>query len=167
METREAHALVPFLNALQYLVLALWVGSLFGFGALFAPVLFAALPARERAGAIAGTALARIDVLGLVAGGIMLVVTVLQAIDGGWQAIDLGRLLIAALMLALVILSATSVRQRLTAAKAQMSQPIDAYDPDDPLRQEYNRHHRTSRALFTLNLVLGALLIVLSALRPQ
>lgn len=157
--------MIPFLNSLQYLVLALWVGSIFGFGVLFAPVLFASLPTREQAGAIAGKVLARVDALGLITGGIMLVVTALQAIDGGWQAIDLGRLLVAVVMLTLVILSATSVRQRLNAVKEQMSRPIDEYTEEDPLRQEYGKHHRTSRLLFTTNLVLGALLIVLSALR--
>lgn len=157
--------MIPFLNALQYLVLALWVGAIFGFGALFAPVLFASLPSREQAGAIAGNVLARIDTLGLVTGGIMLVVTALQAIDSGWQAIDLGRFLTAVVMLALVILSATSVRQRLNAVKAKMDRPIDAYAAEDPLRKEYNQHHRTSRLLFSVNLMLGVLLILLSALR--
>lgn len=157
--------MIPFLNALQYLVLALWVGSIFGFGVLFAPVLFAGLPTREQAGSIAGTVLARIDTLGLVAGGIMLVVTTLQAIDSGWTAIDLGRLLTAVVMLALVVISATTVRARLNAAKEKMSQPIDEYAQEDPLRREYNQYHRTSRLLFSTNMLLGMLLIVLSALR--
>lgn len=157
--------MILFLNALQYLVLALWVGSIFGFGVLFAPVLFASLPSREQAGGIAGTVLGRIDAVGLVTGGIMLVITALQAIDSGWQAIDLGRLLTAAVMLGLVIFSSTSVRQRLNTAKEQMTKPIDEYDAEEPLRQEYNRHHRLSRLLFSLNMGLGILLIILSALR--
>lgn len=157
--------MILFLNALQYLVLALWVGAIFGFGVLFAPVLFASLPSREQAGSIAGNVLARIDTLGLITGGIMLVVTALQAIDSGWTTIDLGRLLIAVLMLALVILSATTVRQRLNAAKEKMERPIDEYAQDDPLRQEYNQYHRTSRMLFSVNMLLGILLIVLSAVR--
>ncbi|MFZ5818075.1 MAG: DUF4149 domain-containing protein [Bacillota bacterium] len=157
--------MIQFLNVLQYLVLALWVGSLFSFGVLFAPVLFAALPTREQAGSIAGSVLARIDTLGLITGGIMLVVTALQAIDSGWQSIDLGRLLTAVLMLALVIVSATTVRQKLNAVKEKMKRPIDEYAQDDPLRQEYNQQHRLSRLLFSTNMLLGILLIVLSALR--
>ncbi len=158
--------MIPFLNVLQYLVLALWVGSIFGFGLLFAPVLFASLPSREQAGSIAGNVLARIDTLGLITGGIMLVVTALQAIDSAWQSIDLGRLLLAVVMLVLVILSSTTVRQKLNAAKEKMERPIDEYAQDDPLRKEYNQYHRVSRMLFMLNLLLGILLIVLSALRP-
>lgn len=157
--------MILFLNALQYLVLALWVGSIFGFGVLFAPVLFSSLPSREQAGSIAGNVLARIDTLGLVTGGIMLVVTMLQAIDSGWTSLDLGRLLTAVVMLALVILSSTTIRTRLNAAKEKMERPIDEYPADDPLRREYNQHHRTSRMLFSINMLLGMLLIVMSALR--
>ncbi|MFZ5827220.1 MAG: DUF4149 domain-containing protein [Bacillota bacterium] len=157
--------MIPFLNVLQYLVLALWVGSIFGFGVLFAPVVFATLPSRDQAGTIAGNVLARIDTLGLITGGIMLVVTALQAIDSNWASIDLGRLLTAVVMLALVILAATTVRQRLNAVREKMGRPIDEFAPEDPLRKEYNQFHRISRLLFTVNMMLGILLIVLSALR--
>jgi hypothetical protein len=157
--------MVPFLNVLQYLVLSLWVGSMFAFGALYAPVLFRSLSSRDQAGAIAGETLARIDALGLVTGGIMLVVTVLQAIDGGWRAIDLGRVLSAAVMLALVLLSSLSVRQRLEQIRQQMQRPIDELAPADPLRVAYNRYHSLSRLLFFLNMCLGVLLLALSALR--
>jgi len=156
--------MIHFLNVLQYLVLALWVGAMFGFATLFAPVLFRSLSSRDLAGAISGEALARIDTLGLVTGGIMLVVTVLQAIDGGWKAVDLGRLLASAAMLGLVILSATSVRQRLMSLRQQMGRPIDEVPESDPLRLEYRKQHRLSRLLYTTNLVLGTLLIILSAL---
>lgn len=157
--------MILFLNVLQYLVLALWVGAIFGFGVLFAPVLFASLSSREEAGSIAGNVLARVDTLGLITGGIMLVVTALQAIDSHWGSIDLGRLLTAVIMLTLVIISATTVRQRLNATKEKMGRPIDEYTPEDPLRQEYNQFHRISRLLFSVNMLLGILLIVLSALR--
>lgn len=155
----------PFLNVLQFLVLTLWVGAQFGFAVLFAPVLFRSLESRDQAGEIAGEALGRIDSLGLATGGIMIVVTALQAIDSAWRAIDLGRLLIAAAMLVLVGISVITIRQRLDAIRTKMGKPIDQFDPKDPLRVEYNRYHRLSRGVFTLNMLLGALLIGLSALR--
>lgn len=157
--------MVPFLNVLQYLTLALWVGAMFSFGVLFAPVLFHNLPSREQAGAITGEALARIDTLGLVTGGVMVVVTVLQAIDGAWKALDLGRLLVAAVMLVLVIISSVTIRQRLEAIHQRMGKPIDEVSEDDPLRKEYGKAHRLSRLVFTVNMLLGCLLIALSALR--
>lgn len=157
--------MIPFLNVLQFLVLALWVGGMFGFGALYAPVLFRNLTSRDQAGTIAGETLARIDSLGLVAGGIMLVVTALQIIDSHGKALDLGRLLTAAVMLGLVLINTITVRQRLAAIRQRMARPIDEFPELDPLRVEYNRFHRLSRLLFSLNLLLGVLLVALSALR--
>jgi hypothetical protein len=158
--------MIPFLNVLQYLLLTLWVGAMFGFGALYAPILFRSLSSRDQAGTIAGETLARIDALGLVTAGILTVITVLQAIDGGWKALDLGRLLTAVLMLALVLFSTVTVRQRINAIRQQMGRPIDEFAPEDPLRVEYNKQHRLSRLIFSCNMLLGAVLTVLSALRP-
>lgn len=156
----------PLLNVLQYLLLSLWVGAMFAFGALYAPVLFRSLPSRDQAGTIAGETLARIDALGLVSGGIMAVITVMQTILSGWHSIDLGRLLIAAIMLALVLFSTITVRQRINAIRQEMGRPIDEYAEDHPLRVEYNKHHRLSRLIFSGNMALGVVLIILSALRP-
>lgn len=156
-----------FLNVLQYLVLALWVGAMFAFGALFAPVLFRVLPSKEQAGSIVSETLARIDSLGLVSAGILLVVTALQAIDSKWQALDLGRVLISVVMVALLVWAASTVRQRLAAVKEKMGRPIDEVPETDPLRLEYRRYHRISRSIYFVNMLLGTLLIVLSALRPQ
>lgn len=159
--------MIAFLNVLQYLVLAIWIGSMFGFGALYAPVLFRSLSSRDQAGTIAGETLARIDTLGLVTGGIMLVVTALQAIETSWKdAVHLGRFLIAAAMLALVVIGVVNVRAKLDAVRKQMGRPIDELEAEDPLRLEYGKYHRLSRSIFTVNMFLGALLIVLSALRP-
>jgi uncharacterized membrane protein len=158
--------MILFLNVLQYLVLALWVGAMFAFAALFAPVLFRELPSRDQAGAVAGDVLARIDSLGLITGGIMVVVTVLQAIDQNWSLIHFGRFLIAVVMLSLVVISAVTVRQKLAAVKQRLGRPLDEVATSDPLRLAYNKYHRIARGLFSLNLLLGTALIVLSAV-PQ
>ncbi len=159
--------MLSFLNVLQYLVLTLWVGAMFGFGALYAPVLFRSLSSRDQAGTIAGDTLARIDTLGLITGGIMLVITALQAIDGGWKAIDLGRLLLAAVMVGVVAVGTVNIRPKITSTRQKMGRPIDEVPEDDPLRVEHGKYHRVSRGLFSLNMLLGVVLIVLSAMRPQ
>jgi len=157
--------MLPFLDVLQYLVLALWVGAMFSFAALFAPVLFRLSETRAQAGQVAGETLSRIDSLGLVAAGILVVITALQAIDTRWQAIDLARFFASVLMLTLVLISAMHLRQRIQAIRAQMSAPIDSLAEDDPLRVEHTRYHRFARLVFSINILLGTLLIVLSALR--
>lgn len=156
--------MLPFLSVLQFLILALWVGSMFGFAVLFSPVLFRLLPSREQAGSIAGESLTRIDSLGLVAGGIMLLITILQSIEAGWSRLNLGRMLVSAAMLAVVIFSSVSIRQRIAALRQQMGVPIDELAEDDPVRLEFRKQHRISRMLFGLNMLLGSLLIALSAL---
>jgi len=158
--------MLPFLSVLQYLVLTLWVGAMFGFGVLFAPVMFRIIKSRDVAGTITAETLARIDSLGLVTGGIMLVITALQSIDSHWQSLDLGRLLAAAAMLALVLVSSVTIRQKMNVLRQQMGRPIDEVPQTDPLRLEYGRMHRVSRFVYGANMLLGTLLIVLSALRP-
>lgn len=157
--------MIPFLNVLQYLVLTLWVGAMFGFATLYAPVLFRSLTSREQAGSIAGETLARVDSVGLVASGILIVITALQAIDSAWASLDLGRFLAAVIMLALVLVSSITIRQKLAAIRSEMRRPIDEVAADDPLRKEHRKYHMLSQSLFTVNLILGLLLIVLSALR--
>lgn len=159
--------MLAFLNVLQYLVLTLWVGAMFGFGALYAPVLFRNLTSRDQAGTIAGETLSRIDALGLITGGVMLVITALQAIDSGWTAMDLGRLLTAAVMVGVVAISSVSIRQKIAAIRQQMGRPIDELPEGDPLRLEHGKYHRISRGLFSLNMLLGVVLIVLSAMRTH
>ncbi len=158
--------MMEFLEVLQYLALTLWVGAMFGFGALYAPVLFRGLSSRDQAGSIAGETLARIDTLGLVSGGILLVITALQNFETQFrESIDLGRILTAAVMLGLVLVGNLTIRPKLLAVRQQMGRPVEEFAKDDPLRMEYNKYHRVSRTLFSLNMLLGLLLIVLSALR--
>jgi hypothetical protein len=154
-----------FLNILLFLFLALWIGGMFGFGALYAPVLFRSLPSRDKAGQIAGETLARIDALGLVAGGIVSLVTILQAMEARWAPVDLLRVVIAVAMVGLVLFSAAVIRSRLTAIRAGMGKPIDEFAPEDPERVEYNRYHKLSTRLYSLVLLLGIILIALSAFR--
>lgn len=157
--------MIPFLNVLQYLVLTMWVGAMFGFATLYAPVLFRSLTSREQAGSIAGETLARVDSVGLVASGILIVVTALQAIGSGWSSLDLGRFLAAVTMLVLVLISSITIRQKLSGIRADMGRPIDDLPAEDPLRKEHRKFHMISQSLYTINLILGLLLIVLSALR--
>lgn len=151
-----------FLDILFALATAFWIGAMFGFGALTAPTLFRRLPSRDLAGSIAGEIIAKIESVGLVASGTLLVVTVLQAMQLGWSALNLGRVLLVAVMLGLTSWNATSVRSRLENLREQMG-PVDQVPETDPRRKEYNRYHRLSRNTFMLVLVLGLVLIGLSA----
>jgi hypothetical protein len=153
-----------FLNVLLSLLLAIWVGGMFGFGALYAPVLFRSLSSRDQAGQIAGQTLARIDTLGLIAGGVITLITLLQVFATG-APLDVVRVVIALAMVALVGYSTAVIRSRLSAIRTEMGKPIDEFEANDPRRVEYNRFHKLSTRIYGIVLFLGIALIVLSSLR--
>lgn len=157
--------MLTFLAVLQYLTLTFWIGSMAGFLLLFSPVLFQQLPSRSLAGGVSGPVLSRIDTTGLISSGILLVITLLQAINTGFGGLDLGRALLVVVMGLLTILGATTVRARMAAVRARLPAEIDAASPDDPNRREYGKWHGISMLVFTLVMLLGVLLIGLSALR--
>lgn len=153
-----------FLTVLLFLLLAIWVGGMFGFGALYAPVLFRELSSRDQAGQIAGQTLARIDTLGLIAGGVVTLITLLQVFATA-APLDVVRVVIALAMVGLVGYSTAVVRSRLNAIRTEMGKPIDQFEETDPKRVEYNRYHKLSTRIYGIVLFLGIALIVLSALR--
>lgn len=151
------------LNVLFWLALSLWIGTLFAFGALVAPGVFAALQTREQAGAVVGRVLGRIHGFGLIAGLALLVISASQAALLAWSAAAIVRLAAVLLMVLLTIYNMTSVDRGVAAAKARMTRPIDEYDLESPEREEYNRWHRASTRAFGLTLVIGLALLVWAA----
>lgn len=148
------------LNVFFWLALSLWLGALFGFGALVAPAVFASLQTREQAGAVVGRILGRIHGFGLMAGLALLVVSASQATLLGWPSAAIVRLAAVLLMVLLTVYNMTSVDRGIAAAKAKMARPIDEYDSESPEREEYNRWHRASTRAFGLTLVIGLALLV-------
>jgi len=157
--------MLGFLTVLQYLTLAFWVGGMAGFLLIFSPVTFQQLPSRSMAGGITGAVLPKLDAIGLVSSGIMLVVTIAQGIEGGFRGIDLIRAALVIVMLLLTLLGATTIRQRLQAIRGRLPAEIDQADAADPNRKEYGRWHGLSMLVFLGIVVAGAALIALSALR--
>lgn len=158
---------MPVLDTVLHLALALWVGGAFAFGALFAPALFRTLPSRQTAGTIAGAALARLEALGLVVSGVVLLGTLLQLTDTGLTGLAAGRVAVAVAMLGLLVYSSTSMRGRLAAVRAQIGpRPIDDIPEDNPLRQAHRRLHRRSTLVFSLAMLLGAVEVALISWGP-
>lgn len=160
--------IVPvMLQAVSALALALWVGGLFAL-VLFTPILFAQLESRELAGRLAGMAIARVDSLGMVAGGVLLLAHALDfstaVTERGAAALPAARLGLVIAMLAATLLNTTLVRDRMRQAKDRIGGPIDSVAPSDPRRQEYRRLHRISSLLYAVTLILGLVDVVLVAL---
>ena len=62
---------------LQFFSLGTWIGSILFFAAIVAPAAFTVLSNTDQAGAIVGLALGRLHLLGLTAGVLFLIVTVI------------------------------------------------------------------------------------------
>ncbi len=153
---------------LQVFALGTWVGSIVFLSFVVAPGAFATLPTRDQAGAVVGMALARLHVLGYVAGAVYLVVTAFR----GRSAAALARpaVLVVVLMLALTLVSQQWVSPRLASLRVEMGsvhgeqgrtihgeqgRTLDRTLADHPLRVEFNRLHQLSVLLETCVLLLG------------
>jgi uncharacterized membrane protein len=152
-----------FLNVLLLLVLTIWIGGMFAFGALVAPALFRSLE-RAEAGRLAALLIGRLDSLGLVASGMVLVVVALQGIAAAWPAVDLLRLLLVLKLLSLTLVSVMGIRPKMEALRAAAGGLYNLPDADER-RLEFSRLHRLSSSLFVVNLALGILLVGLTAAR--
>lgn len=155
----------PLMNVIIWMVLVVWLGSMIGLGVMFAPLAFRHLATRADAGRVVGAVLTRLESLGLVSSGILLMAALVQAMDRAWVQIDLLRVLLVILMLALTLIRATMLRPRMESIRAQAGQPPEEMPEADPVRVEHRRLHRATVVLFNLNVLLGLALVVLSAIR--
>lgn len=80
--------------ALERILLTLWTGSLWVTGFLVAPVLFARLDDRALAGSLAGELFSITAYLGLVTGGILLVLNLVNYRGINWRALVLAGMLL-------------------------------------------------------------------------
>lgn len=154
-------------SAVHWLAISLWLGSMFGFGALTAPALFRIMPSRQMAGNVAGSVIANIDRLGIVAGAVILLTLLWTGARRGRRAVGWLRPAMVAAMLLLTLASATVVRGGIDAARARMDRPIEAYAQTHPLRVEYNRWHNLSTQVYGGIFVLGVGYVALAAWRRE
>ncbi|HTK95294.1 MAG TPA: DUF4149 domain-containing protein [Terriglobales bacterium] len=145
-----------FLRFLMLLALVVWLGGILFFGAVMAPALFSILPKRELAGAVVTRTLGALHCIGLVAGALFLVCSLLYARMGGTSLGWRNWLIVA--MLALTLLSQFAVSPKMVALRRDMVE-IDAVAPDDARRVEFNQLHRYSTALEQGVLVLGLVVL--------
>jgi len=117
-------------------------------GFLVAPVLFARLPDRALAGDVAGLLLHRIDWIGLICGGTLLGAVIWRR-RGAWLRSARARLLVA--MLVAVLAQGWVLAPRIVAARA--AHAVDTTG--------FRVLHGSAAALYSLNCVLGLVLIAL------
>jgi hypothetical protein len=137
--------------ALEGVLTVLWIGSLWALGLLVAPTLFRLLPDdRTLAGTLAGHLFTLESWLGLACGGVLLILSIVQA-----DRYFTWRIAILSAMLALILLGEFGVRPLLAELKAQgLSQSA-----------AFGRWHAVSALLYLANSLLGLVWVVLTGVR--
>lgn len=148
------------LRFLEFLSLGTWVGSILFLSFVVAPGALATLGSRELAGAMVGMALARLHMLGLMAGVVYLLSRV--ALAKSLSALASAAALLVVAMLALTLVSQHAVSPRMAQLRIEMGS-VDATPHDHPLRAEFHRLHRVSVQLEVVVLLAGLAALYLTA----
>jgi putative copper export protein len=144
-----------FLQFLQAISLAVWLGAIVFFSFFVAPSAFAALPTRQLAGTVVSLVLTRLHQLGIIMGLMYLGCgVVLTVVAPGTSRLLSLRHLFVVLMLVLTCTSQWVISARMAALRSEMGN-IDAIPTENPVRVEFNRWHQRSVWLETGTLLLG------------
>lgn len=139
------------------LSLVVWLGGLIFLAFVVAPTVFAPglLPSRHLAGTIVGSSLGALHWMGIIAGVIFLITSMVHSrLTAGSAHVVAGRHLLVALMLLLTLISQFAISPKMHALRAQVG-VIDSQPLDSPLRVEFNRLHVWSEKFEQAVLLLG------------
>lgn len=139
------------ISGLESLVLTAWVGALWTIGFIAAPILFTTLDDRATAGAVAARWFALVAVVGIWSGAILLSIQVWRERRAVWRA---WRAWVLVVMLGLTAFGAFGLAPAMRALKAENPARSEAL-----AQTQFRRLHGMSSSVYTINCVLGALLV--------
>ncbi len=144
---------------LESLLLSVWLGSMMFFSFAVAPSAFAVLPTRHLAGQMVQSTLAKVEVLGLVIGLLLMLIQL-----AGWRQRRHNRARwlrfgLLGLMVGATALSRFWVSPALNLLRGQMGGVIDDVAATDPLRLQFNDLHQYSVWLMGTAMLAGIALI--------
>jgi uncharacterized protein DUF4149 len=143
-------------GALESIALTLWVGAMWAVGFIVAPVLFARLSDRALAGLLAGKLFTLISYIGIACAAYLLLYRLFR--HGTVALRQLGFWVIL-LMLILVFAGEFAVQPILESLKLQ-ALPREVME--SVFRARFNTWHGVSSALYVIESLLGAVLVVLT-----
>jgi hypothetical protein len=156
--------LTATLRFLQFLSLGCWLGSIVFF-IVFTQGIFSVMPTKDLAGVVVGYSLARLHILGLVAGCVYLIAT--ASVEKSVAALARPAALLVFVMILATMASQYGVIARMDSLRVQMGS-VDATAAGDPLRAAFDRLHQYSVWLESLVLFSGLAALFLTARRnPQ
>jgi uncharacterized membrane protein len=156
---------MSLLRFLMLLALVVWVGGLIFLAFVVAPTAFSPglLPTRHLAGTVVGRSLGALHWMGIVAGIVFLIASMIYSRMTAGNARPLAaRHLLIALMLLLTVISQFAISPKMHAIRDEVG-VIDNVPLDSPLRVEFNRLHRWSEGFETGVLLLGLAALYLTA----
>ena len=145
-------SLSAILQAVERVLLTLWVGGLWMTGLVVAPVLFRNYE-RMVAGEIAGRLFAAMSMLGMVCGALLLAFAAARARQRVWRDWRVGVLVV---MLAITIIGELGLATRMRELKELMILPPVA----PAVLSEFGRLHGIASLLFLANSALGLVLVI-------
>ena len=147
------------LRFLQFFSLGCWLGGIVFF-IVFTQGIFSVTPTKDLAGVVVGYSLARLHILGIVAGCVYLIAT--AALGKSAAALARPAALLVFVMILCTMASQYGVIARMDALRAQMGS-VDATPAGNPLRAAFDRLHEYSVRLESAVLLSGLAALFLTA----
>ena len=149
------------LRFLQYLSLGCWLGSIIFF-IVFTQGIFSVIPTKDLTGVVVGYSLARLHVMGIIAGVVYLIAT--AALEKSVAALARPAALLVFFMILCTMVSQYGVIARMDALRLQMGS-VDTTPAGNPLRMAFDRLHQYSVRLESAVLLSGLAALFLTARR--
>jgi hypothetical protein len=149
------------LRFLQFLSLGCWLGSIIFF-IVFTQGIFSVMPTKDLAGLIVGYSLARLHIMGIIAGCVYLLSTAI--LEKSVAALARPASLLVLVMILCTMASQYGVIARMDVLRTQMGS-VDATTVDNPLRVAFDRLHQYSVRLESAVLFSGLAALFLTARR--
>jgi hypothetical protein len=155
---KEFH-LASTLRFLQFLSLGCWVGSIIFF-IVFTAGIFSVMPTKDLAGVVVGYSLARLHIMGIVAGCVYLLSS--AVLEKSLAALVRPAALLVFVMILCTMASQYGVIARMDVLRAQMGS-VDATAAENPLRVAFDRLHQVSVRLEIAVFLSGLVALFLTA----
>lgn len=157
---------MTLLRFIRLLALSLWIGSIFFFAAVLAPVAFSVLPTHALAGMVVSGSLFKLHWIGIACGLVFLLAGVLLALISRDSSPFRPRDLLLAAMMVITLWAHFGVERKMEKLRDSMG-VIDTVPHNDPRRVEFNRLHVWSERMEGTVLVCGLVLLFLVVREPS
>jgi len=154
---------MPLLRYLMLLSLIVWLGGLIFFSFVVAPTVFSVLPTRPLAGLVVNRPLSGLHWIGIVSGIVFLITSMLYSrLHAGSPQPLAPRHILLYIMLGLTLISQFGISPRMATLRASMPE-TNSVAATDPVRMQFNALHAWSTRLEGGVLLLGLVLVYLTA----